>query len=84
MKAKIRNIGNSKGVILPKNVLEQCAIEEDIIIEVKNSRIIITPASVPKRKGWDEAFKMMAANGDDELVIPDVFNDENIDDWTWK
>ena len=37
-----------------------------------------------KRKGWEQAFKEMAENGDDALAIPDVFNDENTDDWTWK
>jgi hypothetical protein len=25
----------------------------------------------------------MAENGDDELIIPDVFNDEDTTDWTW-
>ena len=33
------------------------------------------------RKGWTEAFQEMAKNGDDELAIPDVFEDE---DWMWK
>jgi len=26
----------------------------------------------------------MAKNGDDELVIPDIFEDEDLKDWTWK
>jgi hypothetical protein len=25
----------------------------------------------PKRQGWEERFKEMAENGDDELIIPD-------------
>lgn len=29
-----------------------------------------------KRIGWEEAFKEMMSNGDDELVMPDVFADE--------
>lgn len=36
------------------------------------------------RKDWPEAFKEMAKNGDDELIIPDVFEDEDLKDWTWK
>jgi len=35
-------------------------------------------SSTSKRKGWDSAFKKMAANADDELLIPDVFKDENL------
>lgn len=40
--------------------------------------------SNPKRKNWPEAFQEMAKNGDDELIIPDVFEDEDLSDWTWK
>ncbi len=35
-------------------------------------------------KDWAEAFQEMAKNGDDELVIPDIFEDEDLNDWTWK
>jgi antitoxin MazE len=85
MNTTIRDIGNSKGIILPKSILTQCDIESEVSIEVKNHHIIIKAATpAPKRKGWDKAFKEMAKNGDDALVMPDVFNDENTDDWTWK
>jgi len=42
--------------------------------------IIITAAGAEKRKGWAESFKTMAENGDDELLIPDVFEDEEFND----
>jgi antitoxin MazE len=84
MQSTIRNIGNSKGVILPQNFLKQCFIENEITIEVKNNTIVISPAEDHKRKGWAEAFKEMAKNGDDELIVPDVFEDEESNDWTWK
>lgn len=84
MHSTIRNIGNSKGVILPQNILKQCAIDTDVIIEVKNNTIVISPADHTKRKGWAEAFQEMAKNGDDQLLIPDVFEDEDTSDWTWK
>ena len=85
MNTTIRNIGNSKGIILPKSILTQCDIENEVSIEVKDHHIIITAATpAPKRKGWAKAFKEMAENGDDALVMPDIFNDENTDDWTWK
>ncbi len=79
MHAVIRKKGNSKGIILPKSILRKCHIQRNVYIEVKNKHIIITakPEIVTKRKGWAKAFKEMAQNGDDALVIPDVFNDEN-------
>jgi len=84
MKSTIRNIGNSKGIILPQNILKECLIEYEVNIEVKDNTIVISPADDQKRKGWAEAFQEMAKNGDDELIIPDVFEDEDFKDWTWK
>ena len=37
-----------------------------------------------QRKGWAEAFQEMAKNGDDELIIPDVFEDEDLNNGDWK
>jgi antitoxin MazE len=84
MRSIIRNTGNSKGVILPRNLLKECRIEKEVIIEVKDNTIIISPAKDTKRKGWAEAFKKMAENGDDKLLIPDVFEEDDLSEWTWK
>lgn len=35
------------------------------------------------RQGWEEAAKRAHKNGDDQLLIPDVFEDEKFEDWTW-
>jgi antitoxin MazE len=83
MKSSIRNIGNSKGIIIPQGFLKQFYIEEEVNIEVKDNHIIITPVNNVKRKGWADAFKEMAKNGDDELLLPDVFEDEDLADWKW-
>jgi antitoxin MazE len=83
MRSSIRKIGNSKGIILPQSILKECLIDELVTIEVKDKHIIISAPEEVKRKGWEKAFKQMADNGDDQLVIPDVFNDEDINDWTW-
>jgi antitoxin MazE len=83
MKSSIRKIGNSKGIILPQSILKECHIDDDVSIEVKDGQIIISAPQNAKRKGWGEAFKEMAANGDDQLTMPDIFNDEDTADWTW-
>ncbi|HEY2581348.1 MAG TPA: AbrB/MazE/SpoVT family DNA-binding domain-containing protein [Mucilaginibacter sp.] len=83
MKSSIRKIGNSKGIILPQSFLKECFIEDEVCIEVKDNHIIISAPDDVKRKNWEQAFKEMAANGDDQLIIPDVFNDEEITDWKW-
>ena len=83
MKSSIRKIGNSKGIILPQSFLKECLIEDEVSIEVKDNHIIISAPEDVKRKGWEQAFKAMAENGDDQLVIPDLFDDEEITDWKW-
>jgi antitoxin MazE len=78
MKSTIRKIGNSKGIILPRRFLKECFIENEVNIEVNGNRIVINAPGSIKRKGWEQSFKEIAENGDDQLVIPDLFEDENI------
>ena len=75
-------IGNSKGIRIPKAILEQCNIRDQIELEVENGRIILEPVRDSPRQGWDEAFREMAANNDDSLLIPDSIDIE-MDDWEW-
>jgi len=42
---------------------------------------IVIRASIKPRQVWDEAFKAMNANGDDQLLMTDVFDDENPEKW---
>ena len=67
MRARIVKIGNSQGIRLPKPIIEQAGISEDVDIAVEDEKIIIRPISQP-RAGWDEAFRKMAENGDDLLI----------------
>lgn len=83
MRSAIRKIGNSKGVIIPKSFLKECFIDSEVSIEVKDKYILISAPDHAKRKGWEQAFKQMAGDGDDQLVIPDVFDDEDITGWKW-
>ena len=56
MRAHIVRIGNSQGIRIPKPILEQLGIIEDVDIKVENSQIIIRPVLNP-RSGWDDAFR---------------------------
>lgn len=51
---------------------------------MKDNTITIDLGDNQKRKDWSESFQGMAKNGDDELLIPDVFEDEDLSDWIWK
>jgi antitoxin MazE len=67
MKTNIVRIGNSRGIRIPKTLLEQCSLGETVELEVKRDRLVIRSARKP-RSGWDEAFREMAQRGDDALL----------------
>ena len=73
MRGRIVKIGNSQGIRIPKPLLEQTGIADDVELEVKDNQIIIHPLSSP-RQGWDAAFKEMAEKEDDLVVNVDVTN----------
>ncbi len=81
----IIKIGNSRGIRIPKPILEQTGITEDVELEVvENNHIIIRPVSNP-RAGWDIAFKTMSDDDDDKLlqVAESVSHSWDDEEWQW-
>jgi antitoxin MazE len=76
MKAQLIQIGNSRGIRIPKAILLQCEISGEVDLAVKGRQIIVSPVPEQPRQGWREAAARMAAAGDDELLIPDIFDDD--------
>ena len=74
MVTNIIQIGNSKGIILPSEVLKQLrlSLKSAVSISLDGNNIVI---KAQPRQGWAEAAKRAHENGDDELLIPDVFED---------
>jgi antitoxin MazE len=80
MEVPIIKIGNSRGFRLSKTLLERYNITDKVDLILDEDQIIIRPLAEP-RKGWEKAFKAMHANEDDKLLITDVFEDENPEEW---
>lgn len=80
MEISIINIGNSKGLILSQTILKKYNLKDKVDIILENEQIVIKPVKEP-RQGWSESFEDMAKKGDDELLIPDVFEDEEVEEW---
>jgi antitoxin MazE len=81
MKARLIRIGNSRGVRLPKAVIDQVGLDDDIELRVEQNRVIIT-ASAPPRSGWADAAKRLAAESRELLdsPLPTRFDE---DEWQW-
>lgn len=81
MELSVINIGNSKGIRLSKTILEKYRIGDKIELILEKGYIILKPKAEP-RKGWDKAFKKMHEDGEDQLLMNDVFEDENFEEWS--
>lgn len=62
--AELIQIGNSKGVRIPKVLIEQAGLEGRVLeLKVVREGLLIQPVRQP-RQGWDEAVKAAVARGE--------------------
>jgi len=81
MKTKIVRIGNSRGVRIPKPLLEQAGLHGDVTLRVEEGAIVIESQSKP-RLGWDDAAALAHSRGDDEMLDPTSTSFEE-SGWEW-
>ena len=79
MRAAIRKLGNSSGVIIPKIMLAEIGVAagDTVDLSLEDGRITIIPLKRRPREGWAEASRAIAEAGDDALVWPEFGNDED-------
>lgn len=82
MRSKIVRIGNSQGVRLPKLMIEQAGLCEDVELRVEAGQIVIAAPRVA-RAGWAAAAQRARALGDDALESsgPTRFDEA---EWEWR
>lgn len=67
MKTSVVRIGNSRGIRIPKALLEQCHLRDEVELEVRDDHLLVRSAAKP-RSGWAESFRRMHEQGDDALL----------------
>ena len=83
MKTKIIRIGNSRGVRIPKPLLEQAGLENEVLLRVVDDGIVIESADKP-RAGWGDAARTLHERREDGLLddmIPTEFDES---EWVWE
>jgi len=86
MKVKIVKIGNSKGIRIPKVLLRQTGIDDEVNLEVEDDQIILRPSKRSVRKDWNNSFRQMAEVKDDKLIDNDNLSNQTVfneDEWEW-
>ena len=82
LKTQIIRIGNSRGVRIPKLLIDRLGLGSEVEIAVKRDQLVIRPASRP-RQGWAEQFRAMAERGDDRLLDKPTPTHWDINEWKW-
>ncbi len=84
MKANLVRIGNSKGIRIPRALIEQYQFGDVVELEPRRGQLLIRPAKKP-RQGWDESFARMARLGDDGLIDHGRIGSSKWDrtEWVW-
>ena len=82
MKTRIVRIGNSRGVRIPKPLLEQAGLEDEVELRVVEDGIVIASVREP-RAGWEAAANLARKRGEDGLL--DVSTPTRFDtaEWQW-
>ena len=85
MKTRIVRIGNSRGVRIPKPLLEQTGLSGEVEIRADADGLVIRPARRP-RDGWAAAFRRMAQAGDDAILddAPPSLSEWDESEWEWQ
>ncbi len=84
MRLKLVRIGNSRGIRIPKHLIEEARLQDELEVTVKDGGLLVRPARHP-RDGWEESLAEMARNGDDGVdpgweLLPNEFDET---EWTW-
>ena len=82
MKVDLVRVGNSRGIRIPKPIIEQCGFEDAVELQIEHDRLVIAPARQP-REGWDEAFRAAGSSTHDELLLDTPSTQFDREEWRW-
>jgi antitoxin MazE len=82
VKARIVRIGNSRGVRLPKPLLAEAGLPDEVEIRARDGAIVISAAARP-RAGWGEAARRARERGEDRLLDAPTRTRFDDEEWEW-
>lgn len=83
MKAHIVRIGNSRGIRLPKTLLQEAQLDDEVELQAEPGRIMISKMTKP-RTGWAEAARRMREKNEDRLIDPPTPTRFDKEEWKWR
>ncbi len=83
MKTRIVQIGNSRGIRLPKTILQEAQLADEVELKAEPGRIVIRTAARP-RAGWAAAARRMRERGDNQLLDLPTSTRFDEEEWQWR
>jgi antitoxin MazE len=82
MRIELTRIGNSRGVRIPKPLIEQCGFGDEVEARVTPEGLVLAPRRVP-RDGWTQAFLQSKSQEDEVLLERLPENAFDAEEWKW-
>ena len=82
-KTRIVRIGNSRGIRVPKILLDQAQLPDEVELHAEPGRLVIQATRRP-RTGWAEAARAMSAAGDDDMLNASTTTRFDREEWEWR
>jgi antitoxin MazE len=82
-KTRIVRIGNSRGIRVPKLLLDQANLPEEVELRAEPGRLVVTGAVRP-RAGWAVKARSMRKRDDDVLLDPVTATRFDEAEWRWE
>lgn len=82
VRARIIRIGNSRGIRIPKAILEECGLEDTVELQAREGKLVVKSAGMA-RQGWEEAYRRMAEAREDAPLGQPIATDWDKTQWRW-
>jgi len=82
MLASVVQIGNSRGIRLPKRIFNELNIKDKVELTINKDKLIIKGVKKKPRQGWNEAFAKGSEDKAEKLLIPENIDDKTFE-WVW-
>jgi antitoxin MazE len=82
MKLELTRIGNSRGIRIPKPLIEQCGLGDVVEVRVTPGGLVLAPHR-RLREGWKESFSESPPYKDEHLFDHAASNAFDAEDWKW-
>ena len=81
-KTRLVRIGNSVWFWVPKLLLDQAGLPEEVELRAERGRLVVS-AAVRPRAGWEAKARKMHGRGDDTLLDGGAGTRFDVDEWRW-